>query len=347
MNVALFKFNHLGDNLVFLPMVQQLRTLRPNWHLTLFTTPNEAQLYAAALPASDILTADKKRFDSCWRRPWELAAWFAQVRARRPDACLIGFDQANIPHLLARHSGARVRVGANLAHIRVARSLTHETPMPADARPADWNWAMGRDLLSAVDGPAAARDWPATPPPPDLAHLIDRAAIPPDQPIVIHAGSSRPLTRWAPSHFAVVAAELARNQPVIWIDRPETADTPLDPTIRRIAVNSLRELVTLLAGTRFFLCNNSGPLHLANALGVPGVVVTGLSALGWDPYWHRDRWTVLRQRDLPCAPCEAPNKEVLACAHHADPLACLRRWTPATVLAACHARLAAPCPTPP
>jgi ADP-heptose:LPS heptosyltransferase len=341
MNVALFKFNHLGDNLVFLPVVQQLRALRPDWRLTLLTTPNEAQLYAATLPAADILTADKKRFDSCWRRPWELAAWFVHLRARRPDACLIGFDQANLPHLLARHSGARIRIGANLAHIRVARSLTHETPLPATARPADWNWAMGRDLLTAVDGASAARDWPATPPPPDLAHLIDPAAIPVDRPIVIHAGSSRPLTRWAPAHFATVAAELARTHPVLWIDRPETAATPLDPAVRRVAVNSLRELTTLLAGARLFLCNNSGPLHLANALGRPGVVVTGLSALGWDPYWHRDRWTVLRQSDLPCAPCEAPHKEVLACAHLAEPLACLRRWTEPTVLAACHARLAA------
>jgi len=340
MNVVLFKFNHLGDNLVFLPVVQTLRALRPGWRLTLLTTPDSAPLYASALPAADLITAGKLRFDKSWRRPWELAAWFARVRVRRPAACLIGFDQANIAHLLARHSGARVRIGANLQHIRIARSLSHETPAPAGARPADWNWAMGRDLLVALDGAAAARDWPATPPPPDLSHLVDPTARSASRRIVIHAGSSRPMTRWDPAHFATVAARLARTHEVVWIDRPETAMIPLDPAIRRIAPRHLGDLVTLLADAALFLCNNSGPMHLANALGTPGVVIAGLSALGWDPYWHRERWTVLRPTGLACAPCESPHKVVLHCANLAAPMACLRHRTPDLVESACRARLA-------
>ncbi|MBC7366396.1 MAG: glycosyltransferase family 9 protein [Undibacterium sp.] len=340
MNVVLFKFNHLGDNLIFLPVVQTLRALRPGWKLTLLTTPDSVPLYTRDLPTPNLLTTPKLRFDKSWRRPWELAAWFARVRARRPDACLIGFDQANIAHLLARHSGARVRIGANLQHIRIAHSLTHETPMPAGARPADWNWVMGRDLLVALDGPAAARDWPATPPPPDLSHLIDRTGRSAPRRIVIHAGSSRPMTRWDPAQFATVAARLARTHEVVWIDRPETAGIPLDPSIRRVALHFLRDLVTLLADAALFLCNNSGPMHLANALGTPGVVVTGLTAPGWDPYWHRERWTVLRPAHPACAPCELPNKVVLTCANLEAPMACLRQWTPDLVEAACRARLA-------
>lgn len=340
MNIVIFKFNHLGDNLVFLPVVQTLRTIRPLWKITLLTTPNEAELYAVALPSKNILTAGKLQFDKCWRRPWELLAWWLRIRTRRPDACLISFDQANMAHLLARHSGARVRVGANLQHIRVNGSLTHETPQPSKQKPADWNWAMGRDLLVALDGPEAARDWPATPPPPDLSHLIDHTARSTPHRIVIHAGSSRPMTRWAPEHFAAVAARLARTHEVVWIDRPETATIPLDPAIQREAPHSLRDLVTLLADATLFICNNSGPMHLANALGTPGVVITGLTALGWDPYWHRERWTVLRPANLACAPCELPNKVVLTCAHHEAPMACLRQWTPDTVETACRDRLA-------
>jgi ADP-heptose:LPS heptosyltransferase len=339
MRVVIFKFNHLGDNLVFLPVVQTLRAVRPHWKITLLTTPNEAQLYAAAVPAKDILTTGKLQFDKCWRRPWELLAWWRRIRLRRPDACLISFDQANIAHLLARHSGARVRIGANLQHIRIAGSLTHETPQPANQKPADWNWAMGLDLLIALEGPDAARDWPTTPPPPDLSHLIDATPARSTRPrIVIHAGSSRPLTRWDPTHFATVGARFTSTHEVIWIERPETAAL-LDPAIRRAAPTNLREFVTLVAGADLFLGNNSGPMHLANALGTPGVVVTGLSAIGWDPYWHRDRWTVLRPTHLACAPCESAHKSVLTCANLAAPLACLHHWTPDVVAAACRARL--------
>eukprot|EP01035_Chromulina_nebulosa_P041542 gene41542-56203_t len=78
--------------------------------------------------------------------------------------------------------------------------------MPPAMRPAEWNWAMGRDLLIALEGPDAAHAWPAIPPPPDLRHLIDSALPSARRSIVIHAGSSRPMTRWDPAHFATVAA---------------------------------------------------------------------------------------------------------------------------------------------
>jgi len=347
LKIVLFKFNHLGDSLVFLPVVQALRRLRPDWRLTLLTDRREAQLYAAALPACDLLAGDKDRFDRSWRRPWELAAWFARIRARRPDACLVSFDQANTAHLLARYSGARVRIGASLEHIRIARSLTREIPLPAAARVADWNWAMGRALLAGLEGEAvAARDWPATPPPPDLVHLISRSEISAPRPIVIHAGSSRAITRWDADRFATVAARLARTHPVVWIDRPETAHTPLDPAVRRCATANLGELVSVLAGAALFLGNSSGPMHLANALGIPGVVVAGLTAVVWDPYWHREHWTVLRASDLPCAPCEPGHKVVRTCANTASPMACLLQLTPDLVEAACRARLAANPPLP-
>jgi hypothetical protein len=81
-------------------------------------------------------------------------------------------------------------------------------------------------------------------------------------------------------------------------------------------------------------------MHLANALGCPGVAVTGPSARGWDPYWHRGRWTVLRHPDLYCAPCERIERELSGCANAESPMACLKYWTPATVEAACRERLA-------
>jgi ADP-heptose:LPS heptosyltransferase len=339
MNVVIFKFNHLGDNVVFLPVVQALRALRPAWRLTLLTTPGEAPLYSSVLPHADLWTAEKQRFDKCWRRPWALAAWWLRLRARRAQACLVSFDQANTAHVLARHSGAAVRIGGNLAHIRFSHTLTHEVPMPADGCPATWHWAMGRALVRAVDG--AAHDWPDRPPPPDLRHLVGPALAPTSRPrVVIHAGASRELNRWPTARFAAVAESLAVDHDVVWIDRAETAAQPLHARVRRVAAPALRDLATLVAGANLFLGNNSGPMHVANALGVRGVVVTGSSALGWDPYWHRDRWRVLRHPSLPCAPCESADKMLPGCALTSDHLACLRHWTATAVEAACRRALA-------
>lgn len=342
MNLLLFKFVQLGDNVVFLPVVQALRARFPDWRITLLTTPREAPLYAAALPAADVFTDEQLHFNSSWKRPWELAAWWARLRARRPDACLVSFDQGNAAHLLARHSGARVRVGARIAHVRIGGSLTHDVPMPADGRVASWHWEMARALVRAH----GVTDWPDAPPPPDLSHLVNPPAREPSPHprIVIHAGSNQAFTRWPLERFAEVATRLARDCTVVWIDRPETSSAALPPAVCRISPADLRELVATLAGADLFLGNNSGPMHLANALGRPGVVVSGPTAHGWDPFWHRARWRVLRHSALPCVPCEWNEQFRLIrdCALTHDRLACLRHWSVDTVEAACREQLARP-----
>ncbi len=107
-----------------------------------------------------------------------------------------------------------------------------------------------------------------------------------------------------------------------------------------VAPDSLRSFVTLLAGGDFYLGNNSGPMHLANALGLRGVVVTGSTARGWDPYWFHERWKVLRHPALPCQPCEQVTQVPRSCANLAQPLACLKYWSAAAVEAACRDVLA-------
>ena len=104
-------------------------------------------------------------------------------------------------------------------------------------------------------------------------------------------------------------------------------------------VASLREFSEWVASANLFVGNNSGPMHLANALGCPGVVVTGPSARGWDPFWNREQWTVLRHPHLDCAPCDRLNQELKGCVNFASPMACLNYWTEEMVEAACRARL--------
>lgn len=335
MNLLLFKLNNLGDNIVFVPTVAALRRALPEARITLITTPAESVLYTGVLARKDILTSGKLAFDKCWRRPWELAAWWLRIRARRPDACLVAFDQANIPHLLAKHSGARLRVGGNLEHIRIKDTLTHHVPLPAGGRPVEYNWETARVLAAAIGAPPL----PATPPPPELSHLLSPMPRAARRRIVIHGGSSKLLTRWPTERFAALAARLAADHEVLWIERPEIQAAALDPAVRRCPPGSLAQFASLLATADLFVGNNSGPMHLANALGRPGVIVAGASALGWDPYWFRERWTVLRHPSLACQPCERPDKETRTCANTAAPFACLTYWSVDAVEAACRETL--------
>jgi len=339
MNLFVFKLNHLGDNIVFLPGLQALRARFPDWFFTIVTTPAEKVLYEKLTPAEEMLTCTVPRFNRCWKRPWELAAWYSRVRARQPDVCLVSFDQGNVAHFLARRSGAKVRVGGKLPQIRLRDTLTHEVPMPKSGWVAEWNWEIARTIARV----AGKVELPAKPPRPDLSHLFTAVPAPAARSrIVVHAGASGEFTRWPMDRFAAVAGRLARDHEVVWVDRPETAGAKVPKGVHRVAPQSLRAFALLLASADLFLGNNSGPMHLANALGRRGVVVTGSTARGWDPYWHRDRWTVLRHPSLPCQPCERPDKVPTVCANTAAPFACLQYWTADAVEAACRETLARP-----
>jgi ADP-heptose:LPS heptosyltransferase len=337
MRVVLFKINQLGDNIAFVPAVQALRERCPDWQITVLTTPNAAELYGGPLGPQEILTCAKPAFDKSSRRPWEHARWLWTIRRRRPGACLIAFDQSNAAHAVAKFSGAAVRIGGNLGRIRVGRSLTEEIPLPQDASPVTWNWRMTGALARSFGRGAG---WPDEPPPPDLRHLLTGSRPPSGarRRLVVHAGASRGMNQWPLERFASVAASLSRDFEVVWIEHGGTTGRA-PPGTTAAPVDSLAGLAAWLAGADLFLGNNSGPMHLANALGCPGVAVTGPTAIGWDPYWHRDRWIALRHPDLYCAPCEKLTAELPGCMNTANPMACLDYWTTQRVDAACRRQL--------
>jgi len=287
-----------------------------------------------------VITCAKRTFETSYRRPWELACWLGRIRRRRPDACVVPFDQGTAAHVVAKYSGARVRIGANLEHVRIAGSLTEEVPMPEDGRPVTWNWRIARALARSL---GRDKGWPEGPPPPDLRHLLSAAAGSNGgrKRVVVHSGASRTINQWPAESFASVATSLSRDFEVVWIAHGGTTG-PAPEGTTSAPVGSLGEFSGWLAGADLFLGNNSGPMHLANALGCPGVAVTGPSAIGWDPYWNRDRWTVLRHPDLYCAPCERLNKVLASCVNLGSPMACFSYWTTEKVEAACRLRLARP-----
>jgi ADP-heptose:LPS heptosyltransferase len=210
-------------------------------------------------------------------------------------------------------------------------TLTHQIVRAPEWSMAQWNWEMARAILAAVDD---ARDWPATPPAPNLSHLVDEKSGRTKQ-VVVHAGSNQPHTRWPLERFVELASRLARDHRVLWIETPETRAAILPGNIVRIETPNLTALARALASAALFVGNNSGPMHVAVALGTPSVVVSGASAYAWDSPWHREKVQLLRTPNLACLPCEAAEHSPGRCINDREPLACLKRWDVAALEAAC------------
>jgi heptosyltransferase-1 len=97
-------------------------------------------------------------------------------------------------------------------------------------------------------------------------------------PLVVAVGASKPPNRWLPERFARLAGELAGDAPVCLVGGPE--DRGATPGAGAgvhdlVGATSLRQLSALLARARLFAGCDTGPMHLAAAVGTPVVALFG------------------------------------------------------------------------
>jgi heptosyltransferase-2 len=123
-----------------------------------------------------------------------------------------------------------------------------------------------------------------------------------------------PAKRWPAESFAAVAREISRQHGnCAWLAFGGAGDWQLCRDIARLAgggvINlagktSLRQLMALLKLCRVLLTNDSGPMHVAAALGTPVVVPFGSTApVLTGPGLPGDARHQLLQAAVPCSPC--------------------------------------------
>ncbi|MBE9159305.1 glycosyltransferase family 9 protein [Nodosilinea sp. LEGE 06152] len=154
-----------------------------------------------------------------------------------------------------------------------------------------------------------------------------------DQPwIVIHPGASAPSRRYPPELFAQVARSLVQSGLTVLFtgtpperDLVESIRDQMDaPSYSLVGLLDLKDLSALLAAAPLLLSNNTGPVHIAAAVGTPVVDLYALTNLQHTP------WQVPHQvlfHDVPCRLCY---KSICPEGHHA----CLRQVEPQAVVAA-------------
>jgi ADP-heptose:LPS heptosyltransferase len=321
-NVLIFKINKLGDNVVFLPVIQAIRRYRPDWRLLLFTNSLAVPLYGEAKGNEKYVIRDRSSFLSAWRNPRELLTLVRTVREFKPDRCLFASDQGNVAYLLGLVSGASVRIGRRREFHCVPSAINRSEPFDPSGSAALDGWKLLSRLVEYTEGPKL----PELPPAPDLDHLMARS-VPAQDGIVIHAGATKDFQRWPLENFVSLANRLCKDQAVYWIREPVNNISGLDSAVQMVNTPSVADLVAVLAHAQLFIGNNSGPFQIASALGTPSVIVNGPSSRSWDPFWFPDRMRMLRDESVPCLPCEAYYPDC----RNPRRMQCMEKWTAAAV----------------
>lgn len=338
------RLDNLGDVLMTTPALRALRESGPGRHITLLATPGGAAV-APYIPEIDAtLTMDCPWVPGGAHTPAALAATIETLRAGCFDAAAIFtvYSQNPLPAaLLCWQAGIPLR----LAHCRENPYGLLSDWQPESEPHIELRHEVRRqlDLVAAVGARTPDEGLSFRIPPEDslraMAKLRAAGGDPEQRWIVVHPGASAPSRRYPPEHFAAVAAELAELPETQIVVTGNAAESGLVAAICRAARGplvalagnlELGELAALIAPAALLVANNSGPAHIAAALGTPVVDIYALTNPQHAPWQVPSR---VLFHDVPCRFCY---RSVCAQGHHD----CLRLLSPARVVAAARELLA-------
>jgi ADP-heptose:LPS heptosyltransferase len=162
--------------------------------------------------------------------------------------------------------------------------------------------------------------------------------------VAIHPGAGAAVKQWPTANWATVGEALASREVRIVLtggaaERPLTAalaGAMPSPVVDAAGQTTLAQLAALYRRASLVIGSDSGPLHLAVAVGAPTVHLYGpVPASKFGPWGDTARHIVLAT-GWPCAPCDKLDWPAEALSRHQ----CMATITPDAVLQAANSLLA-------
>jgi len=216
----------------------------------------------------------------------------ARLRKERFDAAVILHSTRSVNAIMF-FAGVPVRVG----YRRKAAALLNKS-MPYLKKQGlfhehEYNMKL-LELLGMKDRDCAPRLWPSEESRARVEGLFKNYAVTgADKPVLVHPGASCPSKRWPAEKFAGVISLLAQDPALkiaVIASREERAiaGEVIARTQRKDILDfsgqvSLGDLAALAARSALLVSNDSGPVHIAAAVGTPVISIFGRSDPGLSP----------------------------------------------------------------
>ena len=330
--ILCLRLRSMGDAVLMTPAMAALRAAWPRAEIGLVLSEELVAFFEDHPWVDEVLALG--------RRPVDKLALARTIRRSRYDA-VINFHGGPTSAWLTAAAGAPLRVGRNAYRFRFLYNVRARPPQEVFSETsavhtvhtqASLVAALGlqvRDLSLCLRVPNGARER--------LTERLEALRAPSRGYVVLQPTASFSTKQWTEERFVSLIRQL-REQTKL----PVLVSLPGGPAGRLVERFSREspvlsglssgELMALMEGARFYVGNDSGPMHVAAALGTPVVAIFGSS----DPRrWHP--WRVPQRTlwaGLDCSPCHGK-----WCANP-NQLACLTEISVESVLAAAQSLLA-------
>ncbi|MCP9463353.1 MAG: lipopolysaccharide heptosyltransferase II [Nitrospira sp.] len=347
--------NWIGDAVMCEPALRGLRSLFPQAELTLLAKPPVAELFVGHASVTHVVLYDDQRLHAGVTGKWALAE---TLRRHRFDLAVL-FQNAFEAAFLAWLAGIPRRYG----YATDGRSLllTDPVAVPGDrllVHQVAYYWNLLKPL--GLNGEPLAPTLTVSLAEEQMIRerLMSAGVRPSDCVIGLNPGSTYGTAkRWLPDRFAEVARRLAR-----WLGEDQKKETAVviigakgeEMLGRQIAeqinartvvwsgTTTIRDVMAVIKRCRLLLTNDTGPMHIAAAFGVPVVAIFGPT--DWRTTAPYGQESGIVRESVECAPCllrECPidhrcMTNVSVDRVYETAIAQLARWNGARSLVAAH-----------
>jgi len=295
-SILVLRLDQIGDVVLTTPFLRELRRNAPQAWITLVVKPAILNLVELCPYVDEVITYD-------WNTPRPFSRLRRHVRALRlARKGLWGhqFDLAIVPRFgadryhatfLAYFSGARRRVGhaenvteekvqLNAGYDRLYTDVVHD---PTPKHEVEHNLDVIRYLGGQVEG-AGLEAWLNEKDNAFALDFLQRRGVRPHEYLMAFApGAGFLRKQWPVENFADLGQRLQREFPLRILVLGGAEDNRLGEELGRevggavlnlAGRTALRETLALLRHCRVYIGNDTGPMHLAAATGVPVVLIS-------------------------------------------------------------------------
>lgn len=334
-HALIVRLDEIGDMVMTAPFLRELRRNLPEAWLTLVVKPSNCNLVELCPYVDEVLTYDRRSHGwlSQFRRHGRALqlAW-RHLGPRRFDLAVLPRWNTDLDHgtFLVYYSGAPWRVGYSekVSELKQRRNkgfdrlLTDVLDHNALQHEVQRNLDVLRFLGAKVQD-AQLELWVGEDDEAFARRILHEARVQPRELVVglSPSGGNSPLKEWPTGRFIELGRRLQEQfgSHLLVIGGPgeETLGREIEREIGSSVTNAvgkttLRQMAALLKACHLYVGSDSGPMHVAAAVGTPVVALFGASCPHCFGPWgdgHKIIWSA-----LPCSPC-TKTEHLHRCSH--------------------------------
>ncbi|MGE4357358.1 MAG: lipopolysaccharide heptosyltransferase II [Candidatus Omnitrophota bacterium] len=314
--ILIIRTDRIGDVVLSTPVIKNLRDNFPQSFITIMVRPYTREIVEGNPYLDEVIVYDKERKDRSFLATLKFVF---KIRKYKFDLAII-LHPTNRVHIISFLAGIPKRVGYKKKLGFLNTDRIEEKKYLGEKHELDYNL----DLLNYLGIPSHDRT---------LFFPIDKEAeekvvlflkennLEDKNFVVIHPGASCPSKIWPAENFASVSDSLIRDFGMKILIVVAEKEAYLGEKVRNFMKEtpilalgkfSLKELASLLKRAKLFISNDSGPVHIAVAVGTPVISIfgrkqPGLSPKRWGPLGEGN---IILHKDIGCKECLAHNCKI-------------------------------------